>query len=244
MTARGLLLVGTDTGVGKTSVGVGLLRLAYRKKFRLIPFKPVETGCDPAAQDATRLCAAAPLSDLAPTDVCPLRFTPPVAPSVAARLAGRPIEEHALRQHASLLIRRGDALLVESAGGLLTPYAPGLTSVSLADLFDIDVLLVSANRLGTINHTALALAELARRRVRLAGLVLVNVNGISSPDQPHNAAEIAALSGVAALGTLRYSATTDPDSLADALLEDVNLAGLFGGALLAPRSRTKSPVAS
>ncbi|MEP6653163.1 MAG: dethiobiotin synthase [Myxococcales bacterium] len=236
MTTRGILLVGTDTAVGKTSVGVGLLRLAHRTDFRLIPYKPVETGCDPSAEDATRLCAAAAIADLAPKDVCPLRFIPPVAPSLAARLAGRPIEPQTLRGQAALLLRRGDALLVESAGGLLTPYAPGLTSASLADLFDIDVLLISANRLGTINHTALALAELDRRRARLAGLVLVTVNGVASPDQPHNAQEIAALTGVTALGTLRYSTTMDPDSLADALLADVDLAGLFGGALLARNS--------
>src|SRR6185369_4812142 len=113
--------------------------------------------------------------------------------------------------------------LVETAGGVLTPYSPSLTAASLAELLDLDVLLVAANRLGTINHTALALAEIARRRLRLLGLVLVDVTpAAGQPDRPFNAAEIQASTGVRALGTLRHlgadgGAHADPDRLADAL---------------------------
>ena len=41
----GLFVTGTDTGVGKTRFGVGLLR-AWRARGHVVaPLKPVETGC-------------------------------------------------------------------------------------------------------------------------------------------------------------------------------------------------------
>ncbi len=226
---RGLVLVGTDTGVGKTTVACSLLRLASRKGFRLLPFKPVETGCAPFPADALRLIDAAALPDLAPEQICPLQFAAPLAPSVAARLAGRPISPDTLLLAGSALAQRGDALLVETAGGLLTPYAPGTTSASLATLFAMDVLLVAANRLGTINHTALAVAELSHRHLPLAGIVLVDVSPLPAPDGPFNAHEIEVLTGIAPLGTLRHCPTLHPDALADAAATDLDLSRLLGG---------------
>jgi dethiobiotin synthetase len=232
MLTPGLLIAGSDTGVGKTTLAQGILRLAYRKHFRLVPYKPVETGCAPHAEDARRLCEAAALPGLHPDDVAPYRYPDPVAPSLAARLAGAAISPANLRAHAEALRARGDALLVESAGGLLTPYASDLTSSSLSDLFAVDILLVVANRLGAINQAALALGEIRHRKHRFAGLVLVQVAPPASLAEAHNAAEIAALTGVNPLGTLRYCPARHPDELADAVAADIPLGRLLGGVLV------------
>jgi dethiobiotin synthetase len=230
----GLLVCGTDTGVGKTTVACGLLRLARRRGLRLVPFKPAETGHTESSggpSDAQRLCDAAALPGLSTEDICPFRFADPVAPSVAARMAGTAIDAGALLKAASALRRRGDALLVESAGGLYTPYGAGITSATLSELLDIDILLIAANRLGTINHTALALAEIHRRRLRFAGVVLVDTAAEPSPDRPHNAGEIQALTGVRPRGTLPHCSGAGPDEIADTLAAHVDLDGLLAGAL-------------
>jgi dethiobiotin synthetase len=229
---HGLLVTGTDTGVGKTTVAVGILRLAFRKSLRLVPFKPVETGCSSGPDDARRLCAAAALPGLNPSDVCPFPLRHALAPSVAARLAGVTISTEDLLRRARDLAARGDALLVETAGGLLTPYGPGITSATLAELFDMDVLIVAANRLGTINHTALTLHAVRSRGLRLAGLILSDISTALTADRPFNAGEIAAQTGVEPLGTLRYCASVDPDQVADAAQTDLNLSGILAGALI------------
>jgi dethiobiotin synthase len=226
----GLLLAGTDTGVGKTALAQGILRLAQQRRFRLVPYKPVETGCAPVAEDARRLCAAAAVPSLRPDDLSTFRFPDPVAPSVAARRAGVVIRPDQLLRDGRALEQRGDALLIESAGGLLTPYAPGFTSSSLSDLFAIDILLVVPNRLGAINHAALALSHIAHQRLRFAGLVLVDIAPNSSATPLDNATEIAALTGTPPLGTLRHC-PDDPDELAAAVAADIALENLFGGAL-------------
>src|SRR5205814_544908 len=84
-------IAGTDTGVGKTTVAVGLARLALRGGRTPIPYKPVETGCDPQPADALRLWEAArPPTTLAET--CPYPLALPAAPAAAASAAGvRPL---------------------------------------------------------------------------------------------------------------------------------------------------------
>jgi dethiobiotin synthetase len=238
MNVPGLCLLGTDTGVGKTTLGVGLLRLAKRKSVRLLPFKPVESGCGPDPSDVDRLVeAAAPGPRFGARDAGIYRFEEPIAPSIAARHTGQTIELDIIVQRARSILSEATALVVETAGGVLTPYGPGLNSTALvealSDHFAFDVLLVGANRLGTINQTALALAHLARAHCRIAGVVLVDVHPDAAPDRPFNADEIRSVTGAAILGTLRYCDSPSPDVIADAVASDVDLRPLFGGALVA-----------
>ena len=231
--APGVLLAGTDTGVGKTTVARGLLRLAHDRDYQLVPFKPVETGCDGGwPRDAAHLLEAASLPGLALVDVCPYPFTAPLAPSIAARHERRTIDVDDILSRAADLRRRGDGLLVESAGGLLTPWAPGVTAADLAQALGLTLLIVAANRLGVINHAALVAAEVRRRALPCLGLVLVDVSPTFSPDQPYNAAEIAQHTGVRILGTLGYITEPDTGAIARQVATDLDLATLFGGRLV------------
>src|SRR5438045_1528149 len=88
---RGLLVTGTDTGVGKTQVSCALLQLFAQAGLRPAAMKPAETGCQPDPEDALALREAAGSAD--PLElVCPYRFREPLAPAVAARREGRTIE--------------------------------------------------------------------------------------------------------------------------------------------------------
>ena len=100
--ARGLFVTGTDTGVGKTLVAAGLLRLARRQGLVPIPFKPVETGCDPEPADARRLWRAAQ-PPIPPDDVCLHALPLPAAPALAAAAAGRRIDLGAIVERAQAL---------------------------------------------------------------------------------------------------------------------------------------------
>lgn len=230
----GLILLGTDTGVGKTTLACGLLHLAHLRALSLIPYKPAETGCDPHPEDAARLLHASGITDLTVADICPYPLRKPVAPSVAARLEGRLIEKAVLLERAAALSRGGRPLLVEGAGGLLTPYGPGLDGATLAALLDLEVLLVSANRLGTINQTRLTLEALDRRGLRCRGFVLVDVGPIRGPDSDTNASEIQAATGAAHLGVLPFVTASTPGNLASAVRENLDLSLILDGALQAP----------
>jgi dethiobiotin synthetase len=223
----GLVILGTDTAAGKTTFACGLLRLAHRMALAPVPYKPIETGCDPVPQDALSLLFASRRVDLTPTDICPLQLRAPVAPALAASMAGLTLSLPEMIQTAHRLARRGQLLVVETAGGLLCPYGPGFTSADLAAALALPIVLVAPNRLGTINHTALAIAELQRRRLPLAALVLVDTSAQATPDRPHNADLIATQTAVRALVTLPFVPQADPDVLADALAAQIPPADLF-----------------
>ncbi len=221
---RGLFVAGTDTGVGKTVVASALLRASHNRGHRLIPFKPAETGADPRPEDALALHAAAgcPI----PADlVCLYPLPLPAAPQAAAAHAGISISLEKILERARALAALGDGLLVEAAGGLLVPYAPGLTGADLARHLDLPVLLVARTALGTINHTALSINELRRRHIRIAGLILVETTPERQPHEARNSALIEELTGVRALATFPHLGAhpgetnrPEPERLAQALI--------------------------
>jgi dethiobiotin synthetase len=214
----GLFVTGTDTGVGKTAISAGLLRLLARAGHRPVPFKPVETGCvrgRPA--DACALRDAALRPDLPLRLVCPITFSAPVAPAAAAAARRATIRPSALRAAYRRLQRLGDRIVVEGAGGLLSPYGPRFTGADLAHLLRLPVLLVARNALGTINHTALAIAEIRRRQLPFVGYLLVATQPDRRLSRQQNPELLTRLTGLAPLALLPPLRHPTPDRIADEL---------------------------
>jgi dethiobiotin synthetase len=212
---RGFFVTGTDTGVGKTLVACGLARLAVRRGLRPIPFKPVETGCDPTAADAHALWTAAgrPVPE---ADVCLYRFRLPAAPAQAAEAEQQTVDLDRLVAAAADLARRGDLLIVEGAGGLLVPYGDGWTAADLMQRLQLPLVVVARTALGTINHTALTIREASRRGLPVRALVLNQTAPDQAPHERDGARFIANATGLTPLGPIPWTPrASDPDLLAD-----------------------------
>jgi dethiobiotin synthetase len=225
---RGLFVTGSDTGVGKTLVAAGLLRLARRAGRVPIPFKPVETGCDPEPLDARRLWRAAQ-PPIQPDEVCAHALPLPAAPALAAAAVGLQIDLGDLAERARTLARRGDYLLVEGAGGLLVPYAGAGTAADLAALLGLPLLVVGRMALGTINHVALTLSESARRGLPVAGYLLNRTELQAAPHESGNREMLALVTGRRPLGVLPHLAPgdrDDDDRVADAVAAALGDEGL------------------
>ncbi|HTN54338.1 MAG TPA: dethiobiotin synthase [Anaeromyxobacter sp.] len=192
---RGLFVTATDTGVGKTEVSCALLLAARAAGLDAVGMKPAQSGEAPGeSSDAERLRVAA--GGVEPLEaICPYRFGPPLAPAVAARLEGREVSLARIVAAARALAARHAALLVEGAGGLLVPLTERESFADLASALGLPVLLVARAGLGTVNHTALTVEALRRRGLRLAGIVLNRTGPTDDPSVPHNAAEIARITG-------------------------------------------------
>jgi dethiobiotin synthetase len=180
----GLLITGTDTGVGKTFVAAGLAHALRADGIDVGVMKPAETGHDPAdgpwPVDAKILAAASQCGD-PPDLIVPYVFAPPVAPLVAARRSGRAIEVERIADAYERISARHDFVLVEGAGGLAVPLAEFgeedrlFDFADLARLLDVGLLVVARAHLGTLNHTALTIEYARRRGVPVVGVV---VNGL------------------------------------------------------------------
>jgi dethiobiotin synthetase len=201
----GVLVTGTDTGVGKTYVACLLARALRRRGARVAVLKPAETGVTTAPEDAIRLRAAA--DDPAPLDdVCPYRLRAPLAPAVAARAEAVTIDVDAVVALAARRAAAADVLLVEGAGGLLVPLAGRTTYLDLATQLRLPLLIVAANRLGTVNHCALTARVAAAAAVAVRGFVLSAPVAETDPSAATNAATIADLTGLPCLAVLAHGA--------------------------------------
>jgi dethiobiotin synthetase len=201
---RGLFIVGTDTGVGKTEVACALLAEARARGLDAIGMKPAQSGVvagEPS--DAERLRAAC--GGVEPLEaICPHSHAAPLAPAVAARLEGREISLAVVVEAARALAARHAAIVVEGAGGLLVPLTARETYADLAVALALPVLVVARAGLGTVNHTALTVEALRRRALAVAAIVLDRTTSEDDPSVPHNAGEIARLTGIAPAATLPY----------------------------------------
>jgi len=200
-----LFITGTDTNVGKTYVACALAHALRRAGRRVAVAKPVETGVTSQPEDARRLKEAAG-DDSSLDDVCPLRFRAPLAPTAAARLERRSIDVDALVSWIEARKGAADVLLVEGAGGLLVPLCGTVTFADLAARCGLPVLIVAANRLGTVNHTALTARVATAARLDLRGFVLSRPTPVVDQSQIGNAYEIQALTGLRCRGQLDHVA--------------------------------------
>jgi len=173
----GLFITGTDTGIGKTLVGCALARGLRRAGVDVGVMKPVETGVTEAGPlDALALRDAAGVQDELEL-ICPLQFTMPAAPEVAAMAEHRRANPDAIRIAFDTLARRHEALLVEGAGGLLVPFDEKMTMADLAIALELPVLIVARAALGTINHTRLSIEACTARGIEVLGVVVSHCSG-------------------------------------------------------------------
>ena len=203
-----LFVTGTDTGVGKTFVACVLAQALRARGVRVAVMKPIETGVAGEPEDALRLRAAA--EDPAPLDdVCPYRLRAPLAPAVAARLEGVAIDVDRLTTLIGQRAAAADVLLVEGAGGLLVPIRGTTTWVDLAARVSLPVLIVGANRLGTINHCALTARVAAAAGLTVRGFVLSEPTAVRDESATTNAEAISALTGLRCLGVVTHAPAGD-----------------------------------
>ena len=109
--------------------------------------------------------------------VCPQRFAAPLAPHLAAEAEGRSIDEDLLRSGLDYWLARSDVVLVEGAGGLLSPLSHNQYVADVAYDLGFPLVIVAGNRLGVINQTlqTLAVAATFRRGLSVACVVLCDI---------------------------------------------------------------------
>lgn len=169
-------MTGTDTGVGKTVVAAGLVRLLAQQGRRVVGLKPVASGADPGADglrndDALALAAAGSVP-LPYGMTNPLCFAPAIAPHLAARDAGVAIAVDALEQWYAQATAGVELAVVEGAGGWRVPLHPTGFLSDFPERVGLGIILVVGLRLGCLNHARLTLEAIAASgRCRFIGWV-------------------------------------------------------------------------
>jgi malonyl-CoA O-methyltransferase len=171
---RGVFVAGTDTGVGKTVLCAALMAAAPS---RVAYWKPVQTGAGLDDDDTATVRRLAGLERGRWVEPA-FRLATPASPHHAAEAEGKEIAISDLVAAARRRDRPERSWVVEGVGGLLVPLSRSALLPGLVRALELQVLVASSTRLGTINHTLLTLRELERWDLPVLGVVLIG------PDDP------------------------------------------------------------
>lgn len=175
MTTRGFFITGTDTGVGKTRVTTGLINGFRGLGLRVSGMKPVAAGGIASNNRIINedVLLIADVSGQVATDTAlnPYCLREPVSPNIGAKKAGICIDLKVISRQFRLLCENSDVVIVEGAGGWLTPVSEQRTMADVAAVLGLPVVLTVALRLGCLNHALLTAEAISRQGLSLAGWV-------------------------------------------------------------------------
>lgn len=166
-----IFITGTDTGVGKTVLADALTRQLRHLAIPAVALKPV---CSGGRDDARRLRAAAG-GALTLDEVNPWHFRAALSPLLAARREDRRVTRAHLVDHVRRIQARFPLVLVEGAGGLLSPLGEDFDSRDLILALRATPIVVSPNRLGALNQIRLVLGALPCGLSRKTQVVLMSL---------------------------------------------------------------------
>jgi dethiobiotin synthetase len=183
-----VFVTASGTEVGKTFVCCRLIEELRATGSTLRVLKPLVTGFDAATADSSDPVQLLHAAGLEPTPanldaISPWRFAAPLSPDAAARREGRRIAFAELVGFCEDDDGAG-LTVIEGIGGVMVPIDERRTVLDWVAALDPIVLLVTGSYLGALSHTLTAVAALATRGIRLAGVV-----ASESPDQPMPLAE-------------------------------------------------------
>ncbi len=162
-------ITGTDTGVGKTVLTVLFTLFLRECGINAVALKPVCSG----GRDDARGLRAAMNGALTLDEINPWHFHAPIAPLLAARRERRRVRRAEVLAHVRAMQKRFDVVLIEGAGGLLSPLGENFDARDLISALRATPVIVAPNKLGAANHARLTLESLPKTFRTQAKIVLM-----------------------------------------------------------------------
>ena len=170
MTKRPIFITGIGTGVGKTIVSAILV-----EKLKADYWKPVQSG--ELDNSDTMLVRSLISNEQSLFHEEAYRLSQPLSPHQSAALDRIRIDLDKI-----ILPNTENQLIIEGAGGLMVPLNDKDLMIDLIKKLDAEVVLVSKNYLGSINHTLLSAEILKTRNIPISRLIFCGENNQSSEE--------------------------------------------------------------
>ena len=172
---KSLFVTGTDTDVGKTCVSASIVKNLRDMGIDVGVMKPFASGykknSSSLPQDVEILMKYSDSHD--PTDLInPYFFEIPTSPYDASKILGQKISLQKITDAYDKLLLSHDLVIVEGIGGLMTPITRNYFVSNLISELDIDTIIVTGSKLGTVNHTMLTYEHCKQMHLKLKGFVV------------------------------------------------------------------------
>jgi dethiobiotin synthetase len=216
---KSYFITATDTGIGKTTVTAAMALCLKNLGINVGIMKPFATGTQQKAgfksEDVTILANAARITD--PEDLInPYFFPIPASPYAAANKLKAEINIDLVLQKFERLQTMHEIVLVEGIGGILTPLLKNYCIADLIKDMNLETLVVTSSRIGTVNHTMLTLNAAQKHGLNLLGLIINNIDSTGyNVNELKN--DITNLSGMEILCTIPHFENPNTNQIADML---------------------------
>lgn len=179
-----IFIAGTDTEVGKTFITQSLINALLHCDKQVFGLKPIASGAELIEgqwinEDGQKILDLSRKSrgfaQINYNEVNPLCFEPAIAPHIAAAEAN--VELSISELNRLIQFPQSEYLLIEGAGGWLTPLNDTETYADWVEQKQLDVILVVGMKLGCLNHAMLTVRDIERRGLKLRGWVANFVYG-------------------------------------------------------------------
>ena len=198
MPNRTIFITGIGTGIGKTIVSAALV-----EKLKADYWKPVQSGdLDNSDTLKVKSLITNTISVFHPEAY---RLTQPFSPHKSAAIDGISIDKNKI-----IIPDTDNTLIIEGAGGLMVPLKDNFLMIDLIKQLNAEVILVSQNYLGSINHTLLSIDALKNHNIAIKGIVFNGLKDIYSKEF------ILDYSGVELLGHVPEYAIINKKNIIDA----------------------------
>lgn len=178
--SKGVTIVAPDTDAGKTWITSHLLKALLEKNSNCMVMKPVQTGA--IVKDGIKLSediekcreiSGVHIPFELYDTVVPFNFSKPCSPHLAAELDKEPpIDLGKIISSYTKLIGMYDLLLVETAGGILSPLTRRETVLDMVQKIGSPVIIVAPNKLGAISQTLATIELVSQRAIPISAVIM------------------------------------------------------------------------
>ncbi len=204
---KAYFITGTDTGVGKTAIAVGLAGTMRKLGIDVGVMKPIATGYPQKvgfkSNDAALLSESAGNKD-SEDFINPVFLPIPTSPYDATKLLGTSINMPLIFEKFKKLIAMHQALLVEGIGGILTPITKNFFVVNMAKEMGIEIIIVTRATLGTLNHTVMTCKICKEYDIKIKGIVINNFDEKGTPAEKRAPTSLYELTDIPILGIVPF----------------------------------------
>lgn len=210
---RQIAIAGIHTDIGKT-IASAVIAEAIGADY----WKPVQAGgLDNSDTAVVRSLVSNGAGRVHPEAI---KLTEPMSPHAAAAIDGVVID------HRTFTFPTTEKpLIIETAGGLLSPLYGNATMAEFIEYYKLPAILISANYLGSINHTLLTIEVMQKRNIPIIALVMCGQENKDSEDYIESYSGISICARIPFMEQLNRKAVAEcATMIKDKLLRDINKA--------------------
>lgn len=180
MKSKGIFIIGIDTEIGKTTIAAGLSNLLFRKGMEIGVMKPFATGIKRYSKDFksldTKMLKDASGNKDNDNIINPFFYSMPTAPYLAKKILklNENIDIEEILNKYKEIENRHDFTIVEGIGGLMVPLSKDFSVADLASIINIPIILITSNRIGSINHIIMTYRLAILYKLKIKGIIINN----------------------------------------------------------------------